>query len=1492
MRNLQKILALALALIMSFSLVVTANAAFSDEADINETYSEAVNVLSGLEVFRGYTDGSYQPQASITRAEVAAIIYRIATGDVEDRQVSLYSDYNRFTDVASGSWYAGYVNYCANAEYIQGYGDGRFGPNDPVTGYQALAMILRAVGYGKMNEFTGSNWAVQTAARANTLKISRNVTAALLGSPASREVVAELLFRSILVPTVDYNQFNGYTETDTNLAANLGLEAVKGVVVANQEADLYSEEVMAEGKTNLEVAENDIRTLDYTTTLDDIGESRYAYIVDSKVLALGDTGENVKFETGDDTDVSTDKKFKDKSGLSRSEDTEFYLNFGREGHFSCDQRLEFTVVFYNATAEASFDEAYEDVSKYAYARKDTDNDWTVELGTLKTPAPSDGDKYNWSPIGNVSDYEIANNKYPIRYNRVIRAEEEITAEEMNILQGIFAAADNDPENGKDKDKLTGDVYVGTKSTSDKVTDEERDLSNSISFRKFKDEYINSEAWDRNFEGNDRGEWLKIVDCDNDGTADYAFLTEYHLDEVTGTYTKSGETKYEYEVLDVEDWDVVDYVDEVEVGTVVLTTEIDNKVTIKKAEILTDKIQTVSFRDETVTTVGGETKKQSEINNDTRMDETITNMDDGVEYNMYLDRFGHIRAYELAAGTKYALLTELYYDRFNNSQYVTNHDLIAEVKAGEAKTEEFDVLNSKGNDFVMSLVDNNKNVETWQNLYTTFGAKGSEYLHWRDAYVTSDRSNDQELRERIVLQPAINNMALETQSKRADDIFENASTNIARYVQTDEGVRITTAAEYAHDKKNNERLYYGRTGNSEPYGVDYTKRYTEKEWKDEFGTVANIPAEYAVYKYNYIELDCWDGITADQRHYDIAGARTAPGVVHEADGQWRNYSGDYVNAVHDTEYYIVNRNSGKIDYFTDYDNVKKIDAELIEAVYAVAENTEADSNARDYWVADVIVIEVNGWNGDVDNISLVFDNFQQTSQRVKFLDTLTTKYEGVNAHVIPGDGEWGTRWQDIDFGFYMLLDAEKDGDELVADDIKEIKSNFAKYGIKAGVVTRVDEVSSRGGYIDVDLHDADNSITRDISVDNGRAYLPDDRNAVYAIDGSEAVDGLHVSNNDNGDLRVGDQIIWVEKADDSKTVYFIVVVSDKADSHKHDWNSPAWLENLYEDIIIEQRTGEAPEKSEVDKLIAESTNTVKGPIKTKAERDAAQAMLARLEEMAAKETITVGDLNKLEAEITRIEALIDTFDTGVSSAESAANEAKNALNADLEKYKDLVGATDWADKVAVAKEYTKKLEEATSVAEVNKIKQDAQIAMADEWGHESYGDVRDKIMSTPEIRADLVNKKVYVDASSASDLFTISKDAELTVDENIALIGWWLGVEATYADGVYTANRDDDTFIYNANLTESSVEDKQGGGKTYKNPSILYSIYSEANYLNEAAYFFIFFNETTKFDGDSDPFQYYVSKRLSLDDIDGTKTWSPDGGQQIEFVVVKDWPELG
>ena len=178
---------------------------------------------------------------------------------------------------------------------------------------------------------------------------------------------------------------------------------------------------------------------------------------------------------------------------------------------------------------------------------------------------------------------------------------------------------------------------------------------------------------------------------------------------------------------------------------------------------------------------------------------------------------------------------------------------------------------------------------------------------------------------------------------------------------------------------------------------YTARLTAKEWIDknyengdgfisdypavtDLTTWRDIPEDFVVYRYDYIELDCTDGIEADQRHYDISAR----------DDRYRGDATDYIDAVHDTEYYIVNRNSQTIDYFTDYENVTKIDKDYIEAVYAVAENTESDNNSKDYWVANVIVIEVSNWVGDIDNIALVFDNYQQTSQRVKYLDTLDRK----------------------------------------------------------------------------------------------------------------------------------------------------------------------------------------------------------------------------------------------------------------------------------------------------------------------------------------------------------------------------------------------------------------------------------------------------------------------------------------------------------------------
>ena len=208
---MKKLLALVLALVMTLSLCTISNAAFTDAKDVDASYEEAVAVLNGMGVFKGYEDGSFKPEGSITRAEVAAIVYRLYTGDVKDKQAGLYAGYGKFDDMAGATWAAGYVGFCANAGFVKGYGNGKFGPSDPVTGYQALAMILRAVGYGKNGEFEGADWELHVAQIAQQLKVLKNVKGVSLKAAASRELVAELLFQvAAYVPTVTYTPAFGY----------------------------------------------------------------------------------------------------------------------------------------------------------------------------------------------------------------------------------------------------------------------------------------------------------------------------------------------------------------------------------------------------------------------------------------------------------------------------------------------------------------------------------------------------------------------------------------------------------------------------------------------------------------------------------------------------------------------------------------------------------------------------------------------------------------------------------------------------------------------------------------------------------------------------------------------------------------------------------------------------------------------------------------------------------------------------------------------------------------------------------------------------------------------------------------------------------------------------------------------------------------------------------------------------------------------------------
>ena len=92
--------------------------------------------------FRGYPDGSFNPENNMTRAELATLLVRIARqqGKIEDASSISFSDLN------TGAWY--YEDTLASVRFglIGGYPDGTFKPNDPVTRAEAVTMINRLIG--------------------------------------------------------------------------------------------------------------------------------------------------------------------------------------------------------------------------------------------------------------------------------------------------------------------------------------------------------------------------------------------------------------------------------------------------------------------------------------------------------------------------------------------------------------------------------------------------------------------------------------------------------------------------------------------------------------------------------------------------------------------------------------------------------------------------------------------------------------------------------------------------------------------------------------------------------------------------------------------------------------------------------------------------------------------------------------------------------------------------------------------------------------------------------------------------------------------------------------------------------------------------------------------------------------------------------------------------------------------------------------------------
>ena len=178
-----------------------ASAAFTDQADIKAT--DAVNMLSSLGVITGYTDGSYQPNKVVTRAEMAKMIFVVRNNKIDDS--AYQSNYSKLTDI-SNHWAKGYIKFCESQGIIAGKGNNKFDPDSPVTGVEAAKMLLVVSGYDYAKAgLTGSAWRTNVLKYAGAAGILDDVNSALeQGLP--RQYAAQMIYNTLNVNRVKWSE--------------------------------------------------------------------------------------------------------------------------------------------------------------------------------------------------------------------------------------------------------------------------------------------------------------------------------------------------------------------------------------------------------------------------------------------------------------------------------------------------------------------------------------------------------------------------------------------------------------------------------------------------------------------------------------------------------------------------------------------------------------------------------------------------------------------------------------------------------------------------------------------------------------------------------------------------------------------------------------------------------------------------------------------------------------------------------------------------------------------------------------------------------------------------------------------------------------------------------------------------------------------------------------------------------------------------------------
>ena len=202
-------LSLAMIIASMFSVGVFADAVSFTDVAADYQYNQAITSLVAKGIINGYTEAdgtsTFKPENTITRAEFAKLLVLATTAGVTHSATT-----DRFPDLALDHWANTYIAAAVNMGAINGYEDGTFRPENPVSYGEAVKMLVCTLNYGSIVPKTEPwyNGYINVATSIGILK-----GAAGLGSnEAKRGLVAQLIFNT--------NNSSKLVQTGTDMNGN------------------------------------------------------------------------------------------------------------------------------------------------------------------------------------------------------------------------------------------------------------------------------------------------------------------------------------------------------------------------------------------------------------------------------------------------------------------------------------------------------------------------------------------------------------------------------------------------------------------------------------------------------------------------------------------------------------------------------------------------------------------------------------------------------------------------------------------------------------------------------------------------------------------------------------------------------------------------------------------------------------------------------------------------------------------------------------------------------------------------------------------------------------------------------------------------------------------------------------------------------------------------------------------------------------------------